>query len=62
MTPSWSAGWKRVLMHPVTVHQSTSDLMEEASVHSNTRNIGPKSRLPDVAGNSPLGEKLGHIL
>ena len=54
--------WERVLIHPITVHQSTTGLMEEASVHSNTRNIGPKSRLPDVAGNSPWGEELGHIL
>ena len=33
--------WKRILILPVTVHQSTSDLMEEARVYSNTRNIGP---------------------
>ena len=47
-----------VLMHPVTVHQSTSGLMEETGVHSNTRSIGPKSHLPNVAGNSPWGKNI----
>ena len=49
---------ERIHIHPVPVHQSTSGLMEEASVHSNTRHVRSKSRLPDVAGNSPRGENL----
>ena len=47
-------------MHPVLVNQSTSGLMEEVRVHSNTWNAGPKSRLPNIAGNSPRGAKLSY--
>ena len=44
---------ERIHIHPVPVHQSISGLIEEAHIHSNTRNVGPKSRLPDVAGTWP---------
>ena len=53
---------KRIIIYTVPVYQSTSGLMEEARVDRNTRNIWPKSRLPDVAGNRPWWKKLSHIL
>ena len=44
---------KRVLVYPITMHQTASGFVEKQSIHRDSRHIWTEGNMPDVTGCSP---------